>query len=79
MRFEFARDSVDVADLAAVTVGAVGPIAEQKGVGVDFAIAREVPLIRGDWAQLEKILTNLLSNAVKFTGAGGHGVVEGKL
>lgn len=68
---EFARDPVDVTDLAAVTVGAVGPIAEQKGVGVDFAIAREVPLIRGDWAQLEKILTNLLSNAVKFTGAGG--------
>ena len=65
---EFARDPVDVTDLAAVTVGAVGPIAEQKG---DFAIAREVPLIRGDWAQLEKILTNLLSNAVKFTGAGG--------
>lgn len=68
---EFARDPVDVTDLAAVTVGAVGPIAEQKGVGVDFAIVREVPLIRGDWAQLEKILTNLLSNAVKFTGAGG--------
>ena len=68
---EFARDPVDVTDLAAVTVGAVGPIAEQKGVGVDFAIAREVSLIRGDWAQLEKILTNLLSNAVKFTGAGG--------
>ena len=68
---EFARDPVDVTDLAAVTVGAVGPIAEQKGVGVDFAIAREVPLIRGDGAQLEKILTNLPSNAVKFTGAVG--------
>ncbi|MEC4176437.1 ATP-binding protein [Adlercreutzia sp. R7] len=69
---EVAREPIDAVDLAAAVVGAIEPVAQRKGVDVSFEVSPDVPLIRGDWAQMEKILGNLLSNAVKFTDAGGN-------
>ncbi|MDE8702479.1 DUF3365 domain-containing protein [Adlercreutzia equolifaciens] len=69
---EIARDPVDMVDLASTVVDGIAPLAQKKGVDVQFAVASEVPLVRSDWSQLEKILGNLLSNAVKFTDAGGR-------
>lgn len=67
-----ASDPVDMVDLASSVVEAIAPLAQQKGLQVDFSVAPNVPLVRSDWSQLEKILGNLMSNAVKFTDAGGH-------
>ena len=58
--------------LAASVVSAIEPVAQRKGVGISFEVSSEVPLVRGDWSQMEKILGNLLSNAVKFTDTGGR-------
>lgn len=69
---EIARDPIDMVDLAASVVSAIEPVAQRKGVGISFEVSSEVPLVRGDWSQMEKILGNLLSNAVKFTDTGGR-------
>lgn len=68
---EFAREPVDMVDLASSVVGSIEPLAAKKGVALEFSVAPDVPLVRSDWSQLEKILNNLLSNAVKFTDEGG--------
>lgn len=69
---ELSRDTIDAVDLASTIAGGIAPIAQQKGVDLQFFVNADVPLVVGDWSQMEKILVNLLSNAVKFTGEGGH-------
>lgn len=69
---ELSRDTIDAVDLASTIAGGIQPIAQQKGVDLQFSVDVDVPLVVGDWSQMEKILVNLLSNAVKFTGEGGH-------
>lgn len=71
-QLELAQDTIDAVDLASTLVGAIQPIAMHNGVNLHFSVSEDVPLVRGDWAQMEKILTNLLSNAVKFTPEGGN-------
>lgn len=73
---EFARDPIDMVDLASASLAAIEPLARKKGLQIDFQVAPEVPLVRGDWSQLEKIVGNLLSNAVKFTDAGGRVMLD---
>lgn len=73
---EFAHDPVDMVDLAATSLGAIEPLARKKGLQIDFRVAPDVPLVRGDWPQLEKIVGNLLSNAVKFTDTNGRVVLD---
>lgn len=69
---ELSRDTIDAVDLASTVVGGILPIAQKKGVELEFSVNADVPLVVGDWSQMEKILVNLLSNAVKFTDSGGH-------
>ena len=46
--------------------------ADEKGIGLDFAAASEIPeAISSDPTRLRQIVTNLLSNAIKFTESGG--------
>ena len=47
------------------------PQAQAKGIGLEFAIAHDIPVgICGDPNRLRQILVNLLGNAVKFTDRG---------
>ncbi|HEY2542155.1 MAG TPA: response regulator, partial [Gaiellaceae bacterium] len=49
-----------------------GPLAEEKGLGLDVEIGAAVPeTIFTDEVRLQQVLKNLLSNAVKFTETGG--------
>lgn len=48
------------------------PLAEKKGVALQFDGSGERYLLRFDKDKLEKIIANLLSNAIKFTPGGGQ-------
>ena len=73
------RVNLKPADFAAVVqnaVGAVRPLATEKGIGLEVAMDGAVPTVTADAGRLEQILWILLTNAVKFTRSGGKIVVE---
>jgi PAS domain S-box-containing protein len=47
------------------------PMAEAKGVGLEYERMPEDPVVSGDQRRLQQIVSNLLSNAVKFTPSPG--------
>ena len=63
--------SVDLPSVIQLTLEAVTPEAESKGVRIESTIEPEFPAISGDADRLQQIIWNLLSNAIKFTPAGG--------
>jgi len=71
-RAELDVGAVDVAALVADVVESLrAQIEDEIGITIE---ARELPTVRGDRAQLSRVLQNLLSNAVKFRrpGAAAH-------
>jgi two-component system sensor histidine kinase KdpD len=62
-------DLHDVAASAAVQLGTDHPI--------EFALPNDLPLIRADAAQLERVFSNLIENAVKFSPPGSPVKITG--
>ncbi|MDQ6605327.1 MAG: DUF4118 domain-containing protein [Actinomycetota bacterium] len=75
----------DLLDLSKIQAGAVAPRADwcdlqdvvasaaaniRPGARIEFAIPPELPLVRADAAQLERVFSNLIENAVKFSPPG---------
>lgn len=48
----------------------VTPLAERKGLQLEYTIAADVGEVMGDSRRVEQVLLNLLSNAIKFTDKG---------
>jgi signal transduction histidine kinase len=65
-------DFAKVIDRALVTIG---PVAAKNGVTLHLDVRGPLP-VRGDGAQLDRVLDNLLTNAVKFTPAEGMVTVK---
>jgi PAS domain S-box-containing protein len=61
---------VDLLRAAANVVGQLQPQLSERGLALEFDVPPGLPLVQGNGARLEQVLTNLLSNAVKFTEAG---------
>ena len=64
--------SVDMSELARNAYELFLPVAEDKGVHLDFEVEMEPLIINGDISRLQRIVANLLDNAIKYTPAGGR-------
>jgi signal transduction histidine kinase len=62
-------------DLARRTVAKFRLQSDKHSFVLDFA--PDLPLVRGDEARLEQVLSNLLTNAIKYSPAGGTITVSG--
>ena len=67
----YVEETVRVADIVALSLDIVRPMAQQGGVTCHIEIAPGVETMHGDPGKLRRVLINLLTNAVKFTEPGG--------
>ena len=58
-------------DLVAHAVRGVQAKAEDKGVSLEQAVQPDLPAVRADKNQIDRVLVNLLDNAIRHTAAGG--------
>lgn len=73
------QSHISVTNLVRRSAEAIEPLAEQKDLTLDMALASDVPNFWGDEQKISQVLQNLLANAVKFTPEGGQIVVRAEL
>ncbi|MGK5684295.1 ATP-binding protein [Actinoplanes sp. URMC 104] len=64
------RTPLDLAKVIDRALVAIGPVAAKGSVGLHLDVRGPLP-VRGDGAQLDRVMDNLLTNAVKFTPPDG--------
>jgi len=64
-------EPMQVAELAQDVALKLAPEAEAAGVSLSVEALGDLPLVTGDVAMLERVLTNLMQNALRFTPRGG--------
>ncbi len=69
-RLEMLNADFDPRLCAEQAVDTVRPLAEQKGLRLEYSFEKNLPTVRSDENRVRQVLVNLLSNAVKFTSAG---------
>ncbi len=80
-RAEAAQLSMDIRpcdanELISLTVAALRPQFDEKGVSLDAELSGQPVTIRADFDRTRQVLLNLLGNALQYTPSGGHVTVE---
>jgi PAS domain S-box-containing protein len=70
-RFAVAPSLQDTRATLRDACGLLEPLAEEKGVRLEYAAADGLPPVWMDPHQIERVMSNLVGNAIKFTPAGG--------
>lgn len=52
---------------------------EERNLSLEMRIAKDLPMINGDFAQLRSALTRIMGNAIKYTPDGGRITVQAQL
>lgn len=63
-----AEPRTDWCSLEEVVRGAIEQIGDADGAPIELDIAEELPLVRADAAQLERVFVNLIENARRYSG-----------
>lgn len=66
-----ANEPFDVSTALIKATRTVKPLADRKGLTLEFEIAPDIGAVIGDPRRVEQIYLNLLTNAIKFTEKGG--------
>ncbi|MGE0787450.1 MAG: ATP-binding protein [Sandaracinaceae bacterium] len=66
------RHDFDLAELVERAVSRHRPIAEERGIALDFAVPEEPTPIHADSTLVEQALGNLIHNALVYNREGGH-------
>ncbi|MDD2421428.1 MAG: ATP-binding protein, partial [Heliobacteriaceae bacterium] len=69
---QFVKETLTPTDLLSRVGAKLTPLAEQKGISLDWSVPENPPEIIGDAGRLEQCLINLIDNALRHTPAGGH-------
>lgn len=70
------RQRLDLGQQVSDLLGAMEPLAEEKGIGLAGEIAPNLPAISADPGRMRQVLTNLLLNALQYTDPGGRVTVR---
>jgi signal transduction histidine kinase len=68
---EFREEEVSLTKVIEDCAETIQPLAVEKGLQLDVALPRQLPIVLGNAGRLKQVMTNLLSNAIKFTPSGG--------
>jgi len=71
-KMTFQYESIEPARLIRDTIDTLQPIAESKGITVEYCADPGVPMVNADPGRLKQMLYNYLSNALKFTPERGR-------
>lgn len=70
--------AVPAAEMTAYAFESVHSQAEAKGVILTLDAASDLPAVRADRSQIQRVLLNLLNNAIRHTNAGGQVTLAAK-
>jgi len=72
---QITTEEMDVPALVQLAISSIRPVADEKGVSLDWRLTPGLTLT-GDVGRIGQLIDNLLANAVKFTPSGGKVTVE---
>ncbi|MDH3584765.1 MAG: ATP-binding protein [Phycisphaerae bacterium] len=71
-RMDLHVDRLAVDDACEGLLGLLKPQADRKGLHLELAVDKDLPMVETDPGKFQQIIFNFLSNAVKFTPEAGH-------
>ena len=65
------QEDLDLTDVVSSAVEIITPVAQSKGIGIEFETPDPTPF-RGDKSKINRMVLNILDNAVKYSPRGSH-------